>query len=174
MRGPRGQVLLLAVLFALLQLGTVTGRDTPDTKNHLAYALSLSGEGKRETAAVTVDDACAGRTARARRAQSVDVLRFRAPNPAARVTKECRAQPRREVDTRLRAGRTGGPTLPFMSVRFMRIFGCGQPGWPPFRPPATRARLARGSGGTCSPDGVTPGRGPPTRRGYWEYTVNVP
>ncbi|GHD89273.1 hypothetical protein GCM10010508_29260 [Streptomyces naganishii JCM 4654] len=47
---PRTWVLILAALFALLQLGTVTGRDTPDTKNYLAYALSLRGEDRRETA----------------------------------------------------------------------------------------------------------------------------
>ncbi|MFB7594751.1 hypothetical protein [Streptomyces sp. NPDC056160] len=131
LRGPRGCVLLLAVLFALLQLGTVTGRDTPDTKNYLSYALSLRGTDKRATAAVTIDYACAGRAARARREQSVDVLRFRAPSPAARVAKECRTELGRAVETRLRAGQTGGHTLPFMPVRFMRIFEV-RPGYPVF------------------------------------------
>lgn len=130
-RGPLGWVLLLAAVFALAQLGTVTGRDTPDTKNYLAYALSLRGEDKRETAAVVIEHACAGRAARARREQSVDVLKFDAPSPAARVAKKCRAELWREVDARLRAGQTGGHTLPFLSVRFMRIFEV-RPGYPVF------------------------------------------
>ncbi|MEU6481391.1 hypothetical protein ABZ858_31875 [Streptomyces sp. NPDC047017] len=128
---PRTWVLVLAALFALVQLSTVTGRDTPDTKNYLAYALSLRGEDKRATAAVTIDYACAGRAARARREHSVDVLRFRAPSPAARVARACRAELWREVDTRLRAGQSAGHTLPFMSVRFMRIFEV-RPGYPVF------------------------------------------
>ncbi|PZH03605.1 hypothetical protein C1I97_20150, partial [Streptomyces sp. NTH33] len=128
---PRTWVLVLAALFALFQLSTVTGRDTPDTKNYLSYALSLRGEGKRETAAVTIDYVCAGEAARARRGQSVDVLRFREPSPAARVAKECRAGLWREVDARLRAGQTGGHTLPFTSARFMRIFEV-RPGYPVF------------------------------------------
>ncbi|MFI2640466.1 hypothetical protein [Streptomyces sp. NPDC018610] len=131
-------MLLLAVLFALLQLGTVTGRDTPDTKNYLSYALSLRGEGKRETAAVTIDYACAGEAVRADRRHSVDVLRFGAPSPAARVAAECRAELWREVDARLRAGQTGGHTLPFMSERFMRIFEV-RPGYPVFLIPFVTA-----------------------------------
>ncbi|GAA5079831.1 hypothetical protein GCM10023336_72590 [Streptomyces similanensis] len=134
LRGPRGWMLLLVAVFALAQLGTVTGRDTPDTKNYLAYALSLRGEDKRETAAVTIDYACAGRAARARREQRVDVLRFAAPSPAARVARKCRAELWRTVDARLRAGQSGGHTLPFMSERFMRIFEV-RPGYPVFLVP---------------------------------------
>ncbi|MET8247192.1 hypothetical protein ABZV31_23885 [Streptomyces sp. NPDC005202] len=126
---PRAWVLLLAAVFALLQLANVTGRDTPDTKNYLSYALSLRGETKREAAATTIDYACAGEATRASRYQSVDVLRFRGPSPAARVTTECRAATWREVEARLRAGQTGGHTLPFMSERFMRIFEV-RPGYP--------------------------------------------
>jgi hypothetical protein len=132
--GPRGWVLLLAAVFALLQLGTVTGRDTPDTKNYLSYALSLRGESKERTAAVTIDYACAGRASRARREQSVDVLRFHAPSRAGRVERKCRAELWREVGRRLRAGQTGGRTLPFMPVRFMRIFEV-RPGYPVFLVP---------------------------------------
>lgn len=127
-------MLLPALLFALLQLGTVEGRDTPDTKNYLAYALSLRGEGKRATAAVTIDYACEGRAVRARRRQRVDVLRFHAPSAAARAAKDCRAEQWREVDARLRAGQTGGHTLPFMPERFMRIFEV-RPGYPVFLVP---------------------------------------
>ncbi|MGW3507902.1 hypothetical protein [Streptomyces sp. NPDC000994] len=130
-RRPSTWVLVLAALFALLQLGTVTGRDTPDTKNYLSYALSLRGADKREAAAVTIDYVCAGKAARASRAHSVDVLRFREPSPAARVAGACRTELRREVEARLRAGQTGGHTLPFMPERFMRIFEA-RPGYPVF------------------------------------------
>jgi len=40
-RTARGRVILIAVVFAVLQLANVTDRDTPDTKNYLTYALSL-------------------------------------------------------------------------------------------------------------------------------------
>ena len=52
---PRTWVLLLAALFALMQLATVEGRDTPDSKNYVSYALSLTGADKREAAAATID-----------------------------------------------------------------------------------------------------------------------
>lgn len=58
---PRTWVLVLAAVFAVLQLANVTGRDTPDTKNYLSYALSLRGESKREAATVAIDHACASK-----------------------------------------------------------------------------------------------------------------
>ncbi|MCD7444309.1 hypothetical protein K4B79_39650 [Streptomyces lincolnensis] len=131
---PRTWVLVLAAVFAVLQLANVTGRDTPDTKNYLSYALSLRGEGKREAAAATIDYACAGRASIARRNQSVDVIRFHAPSPTRRVEESCRAAEWRGVEARLRAGQTGGHTVPFMPERFMRIFEV-RPGYPAFLVP---------------------------------------
>jgi hypothetical protein len=131
---PRTWVLVLAAVFAVLQLANVTGRDTPDTKNYLSYALSLRGDGKREAAAATIDHACAGRASIARRNQSVDVIRFRAPSPTRRVEESCRAAEWRGVEARLRAGQTGGHTVPFMPERFMRIFEV-RPGYPAFLVP---------------------------------------
>ncbi|MEU1191725.1 hypothetical protein [Streptomyces sp. NPDC005859] len=128
---PRTWVLVLAAVFAVLQLANVTGRDTPDSKNYLSYALSLRGESKREAAAVTIAYACAGQGSIADRRQSVDVLRFDAPGPGRRVTAECREREWRNVDARLRAGQTGGHTVPFMPERFMRIFEA-RPGYPVF------------------------------------------
>ncbi|MFD9394653.1 hypothetical protein ACFWBB_29125 [Streptomyces sp. NPDC060000] len=128
---PRTWVLLLAAVFALFQLANVTGRDTPDSKNYLSYALSLRGESKREAAAATIDYACAGEASTAARRQSVDVLRFDAPDPGRRVAAECRRREWRTVDARLRAGQTGGHTVPFMPERFMRIFEV-RPGYPVF------------------------------------------
>ncbi|WP_081235619.1 hypothetical protein [Streptomyces viridosporus] len=131
---PRTRVLLLAAVFALLQLANVTGRDTPDTKNYLSYALSLGGADKREAAAAAIDYVCAGRASIAHRAQNVDVVRFHAPDPAPRVLEECREREWRQVETRLAAGQTGGHTVPFMPERFMRIFEA-RPGYPVFLVP---------------------------------------
>ncbi|GAA2527457.1 MULTISPECIES: hypothetical protein [Streptomyces] len=131
---PRTWVLLLAAVFAVLQLANVTGRDTPDTKNYLSYALSLSGEGKREAAAATIEYVCAGRASIAHREQNVNVVRFHAPDPAPRVLRECRDREWRQVRARLAAGQTGGHTAPFMPERFMRIFEV-RPGYPVFLVP---------------------------------------
>ncbi|CAL9546560.1 hypothetical protein [Streptomyces sp. Tu 3180] len=131
---PRSRVLLLAAVFAVLQLANVTGRDTPDTKNYLSYALSLSGEGKREAASATIEYVCAGRASIAHREQNVHVVRFHAPDPAPRVVRECRDREWRQVEGRLAAGQTGGRTVPFMPERFMRIFEV-RPGYPVFLVP---------------------------------------
>ncbi|WP_406011424.1 hypothetical protein OG440_22675 [Streptomyces sp. NBC_00637] len=124
-------MLVLAAVFALLQLANVTGRETPDSKNYLSYALSLRGDSKREAAALSIGYACAGEASTAARRQSVDVLRFDAPDPGRRVAAECREREWRHVDARLRAGQTGGHTVPFMPERFMRIFEA-RPGYPVF------------------------------------------
>ncbi|WP_436848462.1 hypothetical protein [Streptomyces asoensis] len=129
--GPRTWVLVLAAVFALLQLANVTGRDTPDSKNYLSYALSLRGDGKREAAALTIGWVCAGEASVAARRQRVDVLRFEAPDPGRRVAAACRERQWRDVGARLRAGRTDGHTVPFMPERFMRIFEA-RPGYPVF------------------------------------------
>ncbi|MER6161062.1 hypothetical protein ABT147_36985 [Streptomyces sp. NPDC001868] len=125
----RAWVLLLAAGFALLQFASVTGRATPDTKNYVSYALTLGGASVRESAAGTIDHYCGSRAATAERKQSVDVVRFRAPSPAARVAEECRRELWRKVDRRLAAGQTDGPIAPFASERFLRIFEV-RPGYP--------------------------------------------
>lgn len=131
---PRTWVVLLGVVFAVLQLANVTGRDTPDTKNYLSYALSLRGASKHEAAAATIDYACAGKATVAHRNQSVNVVHFRDPSPARRVVEECRREQWRWVSKRLRAGQTSGHTVPFMPPRFMRIFEA-RPGYPVFLVP---------------------------------------
>ncbi|MFH9569917.1 hypothetical protein ACH4MG_05110 [Streptomyces sp. NPDC017454] len=135
---PRTWVLALAAVFALLQLANVTGRDTPDTKNYLSYALSLGGGTKREVAAATIDYACASEAAKARRDQSVHVVRFHRPDPTGPVTSECREREWRAVEPRLAAGQTGGHTVPYMPERFMRIFEA-RPGYPVFLVPFVMA-----------------------------------
>ncbi|MFJ3229417.1 hypothetical protein [Streptomyces sp. NPDC086787] len=131
---PRTWVLVLAAVFALLQLGNVTGRDTPDSKNYVSYALVLGGESRRAAAAATIDWVCAGRSSLARRAQSVDVLRFHRPSPAGRVRAKCRADEGRVVERRLRAGQTDGHVVPFVGPRLRRIFEV-RPGYPLFLTP---------------------------------------
>jgi hypothetical protein len=125
----RAWVLLLAAGFALLQFASVTGRATPDTKNYVSYALTLGGASPRESAAGAIGHYCGSRAATAERKQSVDVVRFRAPSPAARVAEECRRKLWRKVDRGLAAGRTDGPIAPFASERFQRIFEV-RPGYP--------------------------------------------
>ncbi|MEU9593261.1 hypothetical protein AB0D84_26545 [Streptomyces sp. NPDC048193] len=135
---PRTWVLLLAALFAVLQLANVSGRDTPDTKNYLAYALSLSGESKRGVAAATIDYVCASQASVARRNQGVHVVRFHRPDPSERVVADCRAREWGQVERRLAAGQTGGHTVPYMPERFMRIFEA-RPGYPVFLVPFVTA-----------------------------------
>jgi hypothetical protein len=137
-RRTRGWVLLLAAVFAVLQLANVQGRDTPDTKNYLSYTMSLLGQDKREAAGVTIEYACAGQASVARRNQSVDVDRFHRASPARDVTTKCRSDHWRTVEERLRAGQTGGHTTPFMSDRFQRIFEV-RPGYPAFLVPFVAA-----------------------------------
>ncbi|MBW8799551.1 MAG: hypothetical protein JF597_40040 [Streptomyces sp.] len=133
---PRTWVLVLAGVFAVLQLANVTGRDTPDSKNYVSYALTLAGTGKREAAAETVDWVCAGKASAAERAQRVDVVRFHAPSPAGRVFAQCRAGELRRVERRLRAGgaQTDGHVVPFVAPRLRRIFEV-RPGYPVFLVP---------------------------------------
>ncbi|MFG3211927.1 hypothetical protein [Streptomyces tendae] len=133
-RRPLLGVLLLAALFAVLQLANVTGRDTPDTRNYLSYALSLTGESKRAAATATIDYVCASRAERARREQSVHVVRLHRPDPTGEVLAECRKQEWAVVRPRLAAGQTGGHTVPYMSERFMAIFEA-RPGYPAFLVP---------------------------------------
>ncbi|MFC7885474.1 hypothetical protein ACFUVV_26870 [Streptomyces sp. NPDC057376] len=131
---PRTWVLVLAAVFALLQLANVTGRDTPDTKNYLSYALSLAGGSKRGVAADTIDHVCASKASTARRDQSVHVVRFHRPDPTDQVTSDCREREWAQVEPRLAAGQTGGHTVPYMTERFMRIFEA-RPGYPLFLVP---------------------------------------
>ncbi|MER6693354.1 hypothetical protein [Streptomyces minutiscleroticus] len=126
---PAAWVLLLASLFGCLQLANVTGRDTPDSRNYLSYALSLGGADKAEAVDRTVAYLCASRGDLASRGHSVDVGGFRGPDPGPEVREECRAHYGRILHERLREGRTAGHTAPFMGERFMRIFEV-RPGYP--------------------------------------------
>jgi hypothetical protein len=135
---PRTWVLVLAAVFAVLQLANITGRDTPDSKNYVSYALTLGGADQREAAARTADWACAGKASAAARAQSVNVLHFHAPSPARRVFAECREDELRRVERRLAAGQTDGHVVPFVAPRLRAIFEV-RPGYPVFLLPFVTA-----------------------------------
>jgi len=126
---PAAWVLFLAALFGCLQLANVTGRDTPDSRNYLSYALGLGGADKAEAAGRTIAYLCASRGETASRKHSVNVRLFRAPDPGPEVRAECHRSYERRIERRLDAGRTSGWTVPFMNERFMRIFEV-RPGYP--------------------------------------------
>ncbi|MFJ9346985.1 hypothetical protein [Streptomyces sp. NPDC101237] len=128
---PRTWVLVLAAVFAVLQLANVTGRDTPDSKNYVSYALALGGAQQREAAVRTIAWVCAGQASEAARAQSVDVVRFHAPSPAERVSARCRRDELRRVERRSAAGPADGHVVPFVGARLRAIFEV-RPGYPVF------------------------------------------
>ena len=74
-----GCALLIAAAFAGLQLTAVTGRDTPDSKNYISYALSLSGEHRAGATARTIDYVCADQGGR-----SLGWIRWASDSPATR------------------------------------------------------------------------------------------
>ncbi|MEV0097112.1 hypothetical protein [Streptomyces sp. NPDC050738] len=102
--------LLLATLFACLQLTSVSGRATPDTKNYLSYALTLQGDTPRTAATRTITYVCA---------QSP-------PPPTGHHT--CTAKLTRAI-SRHGGPRTTSPITPFAGPRFLRIFEV-RPGYP--------------------------------------------
>ncbi|MFE3162892.1 hypothetical protein [Streptomyces sp. NPDC059224] len=135
---PRTWVLVLAAVFAVLQLADVTGRDTPDSKNYVSYALTLGGADQREAAVRTADWVCAGQASEAARAQSVNVVRFHAPSPAGRVFARCREDELRRVETRWAAGQGDGHIVPFVGPRLRAVFEV-RPGYPLFLLPFVAA-----------------------------------
>ncbi|MFE9460311.1 hypothetical protein [Streptomyces californicus] len=126
-------LLVIAVVFAALQLTAVTGRASPDSKNYLSYALSLSGESRAE----------AGRRAIAYTCESgqhapLDTIPWTSRKPAGETEAQCVRRLTDSVAYWTRNGNTSGMTAPFANQRFMAIFEA-RPGYPLFLVPFVTA-----------------------------------
>ncbi|MEW1613300.1 MULTISPECIES: hypothetical protein [unclassified Streptomyces] len=122
-------MLLIAAAFAGLQLTAVTGRASPDTKNYLSYALSLSGESRAESGRRAIAYSCDS-------AQHAPLNTI--PWTSRKVSEESEAQCVRRLGDAVahwsRNGNTSGMIAPFANHRFMAIFEA-RPGYPLFLVP---------------------------------------
>ncbi|MFF8983364.1 hypothetical protein ACF08E_08215 [Streptomyces globisporus] len=119
-------MLLIAVAFAGLQLTAVTGRASPDTKNYLSYALSLSGESREEAGRRAIAYSCAsGQHA------SLSPVPWTNRKAVGESEEQCVRRLNDSVAYWLRHGNTSGMTAPFADQRFMAIFEA-RPGYPLF------------------------------------------
>ncbi|MFJ8253031.1 glycosyltransferase family 87 protein [Streptomyces sp. NPDC094466] len=122
-------MLLIAVAFAGLQLTAVTGRASPDTKNYLSYALSLSGEDRQEAGRLAIGYSCAS-------GQQVplDLIPWTSRKAAGETREQCVRRLDDSVAYWSGHGNTSGMTAPFANHRFMAIFEA-RPGYPLFLVP---------------------------------------
>jgi hypothetical protein len=117
LRGGFVWALLIAAAFAGLELTAVTGRASPDSKNYISYALTLSGESRERATARAIQYTCASDqewTGGAGPTETWDQCVRRLTGAADYWAKHSNA-----------AGMTG----PFASSRFMAIFEA-RPGYP--------------------------------------------
>ncbi|MEU4028436.1 hypothetical protein [Streptomyces anulatus] len=122
-------MLLIAVVFAGLQLTAVTGRASPDTKNYLSYALSLSGESRQEAGRRAIAYSCAsGQHA------SLSPVPWTNRKAVGESEEQCVRRLNDSVAYWTRHGNTEGMTAPFANQRFMAIFEA-RPGYPLFLVP---------------------------------------
>ncbi|MER8199298.1 hypothetical protein ABTY00_35875 [Streptomyces microflavus] len=122
-------MLLIAVAFAGLQLTAVTGRASPDTKNYLSYALSLSGESRAEAGRRAIDHSCASQ-----QHAPLDSIPWTSRKIAGESQEQCVRRLNDSVAHWSRNGNTSGMTAPFANHRFMAIFEA-RPGYPLFLVP---------------------------------------
>ncbi|MEV6207039.1 hypothetical protein [Kitasatospora sp. NPDC051914] len=119
-----GCAVLLAVAFTGVQLTAVTGRDSPDSRNYISHALSLSGESRARATARTIDYVCAdpggGR---------LTWIPWTADTSAAETADECGKRLTASAAYWLEHGNTSGMTGPFLNHRYMAIFEA-RPGYP--------------------------------------------
>ncbi|MFE7454762.1 hypothetical protein, partial [Streptomyces griseus] len=126
-------MLLIAVAFAALQLTAVTGRASPDTKNYLSYALSLSGESREEAGRRAIAHSCAsGQHA------SLSPVPWTNRKDVGESEEQCVRRLNDSVAYWLHHGNTEGMTAPFANQRFMAIFEA-RPGYPLFLVPFVTA-----------------------------------
>ncbi|MFC9188161.1 hypothetical protein ACWGH7_19495 [Streptomyces cyaneofuscatus] len=122
-------MLLIAVAFAGLQLTAVTGRASPDTKNYLSYALSLSGESRAEAGRRAIDHSCASQ-----QHGPLDSIPWTSRKVAGESEEQCVRRLNDSVAHWSRNGNTSGMIAPFTNHRFMAIFEA-RPGYPLFLVP---------------------------------------
>ncbi|WP_334664677.1 hypothetical protein [Streptomyces cyaneofuscatus] len=122
-------MLLIAVAFAGLQLTAVTGRASPDTKNYLSYALSLSGESRAEAGRRAIDHSCASQ-----QHGPLDSIPWTSRKVAGESEEQCVRRLNDSVAHWSRNGNTSGMIAPFANHRFMAIFEA-RPGYPLFLVP---------------------------------------
>ncbi|MFJ5045932.1 hypothetical protein [Streptomyces sp. NPDC088719] len=122
-------MLLIAMAFAGLQLTAVTGRASPDTKNYLSYALSLSGEDRQEAGRRAIGYSCAS----GQRAP-LDFIPWTSRKAAGESREQCVRRLNDSVAYWSGHGNTSGMTAPFANHRFMAIFEA-RPGYPLFLVP---------------------------------------
>ncbi|MDX2919447.1 MULTISPECIES: hypothetical protein [Streptomyces] len=122
-------MLLIAVAFTGLQLTAVTGRASPDTKNYLSYALSLSGESREEAGRRAIAYSCdSGQHA------TLNTIPWTSRKSAGESKEQCVRRLNDSVAYWSRHGNTSGMTAPFANQRFMAIFEA-RPGYPLFLVP---------------------------------------
>ncbi|CAO0835365.1 hypothetical protein SMICM17S_02336 [Streptomyces microflavus] len=122
-------MLLIAVAFAGLQLTAVTGRASPDTKNYLSYALSLSGESRAEAGRRAIDYSCASQ-----QHGPLSSIPWTSRKISGESQEQCVRRLNDSVAHWSRNGNTSGMTAPFANHRFMAIFEA-RPGYPLFLVP---------------------------------------
>ncbi|MEV6858858.1 hypothetical protein ACIOGT_33520 [Streptomyces microflavus] len=122
-------MLLIAVAFAVLQLTAVTGRASPDTKNYLSYALSLSGESRAEAGRRAIDYSCASQ-----QHGPLSSIPWTSRKISGESQEQCVRRLNDSVAHWSRNGNTSGMTAPFANHRFMAIFEA-RPGYPLFLVP---------------------------------------
>lgn len=119
-----GCALLIAAAFTALQLTAVTGRDSPDSKNYVSHALSLSGEPRAEATARTIDYVCADQGGR-----PPGWIPWASDPPATETSEECFRRLTESAAYWTEHGNTSGMTGPFFNSRYMAIFEA-RPGYP--------------------------------------------
>lgn len=126
-------LLVIAVAFTALQLTAVTGRASPDSKNYLSYALSLSGESRAEAGRRAIAYSCeSGQHA------PLGTIPWTSRKAAGETEAQCVRRLTDSVAYWTRNGNTSGMTAPFANQRFMAIFEA-RPGYPLFLVPFVTA-----------------------------------
>ncbi|WP_406349212.1 hypothetical protein OHA44_36645 [Streptomyces sp. NBC_00144] len=131
-RGPRSLVLgfcLIAVAFALTQLLQVNGRESPDTRQYVAYSLMLSGQSREQAAAHTIDYYCESERIRHVQNARVDVASFMNPGHGGRAYRDCRKYEEDRVRAVTAQGGVSGYMSLFSTPRMSAIFAT-RPGYP--------------------------------------------